>query len=144
MSRKEKGLRVDKKQPIYKENFEVVKKNQDLQQVIELEIEDTTCQKFDEYVKEKNVELIVDNDKNKEMVIIENILKNPIVVKYEDESTTHNPQILIDLLKMNTQACMHTHIEIDTSVYEVTSHVKSFKHILMEPKEAIKDISKAT
>ena len=87
----------------------MVKKDQDLQQVIELKIEDTTCQKLDEEVKEKKVELIVDNDKNKEMVIIENILKNPIVVKYEDESTTHNPQVLVDLLKMTTQACMHTH-----------------------------------
>ena len=43
VSHKEKGLRVEKKQPISKENFEVVKKDQDLQQVIELKIEDTTC-----------------------------------------------------------------------------------------------------
>ena len=50
-----------KKQPISKENFEVVKKDQDLQQVIELKIEDTTCQKFDEDVKQ-----IVDNDRNQE------------------------------------------------------------------------------
>ena len=67
------SLRVEKKQPISKENFEVVKKDQDLQQVIELKIKDTTCQKFDEDVKEKKVELIVDNDRNQEMVIIENI-----------------------------------------------------------------------
>ena len=73
VSSKGKGLRVEKKLLISKENFEVVKKDQDLQQVIELKIGDTTCQKFDEDIKEKNVELIVDNDKNQEMVIIENI-----------------------------------------------------------------------
>ena len=83
-------MRVEKKQPISKENFEVVKKDQDLQQVVELKIEYTTCQKFDEDVKEKKVELIVDNDRNQEMVIIENIVKDPIEVKYEDESITHN------------------------------------------------------
>ena len=59
VSRKEKGLRVDKMQPISKENFEVVEKDQDLQQVVELKLEDTACQKFDEEVKENNVELIV-------------------------------------------------------------------------------------
>ena len=90
VSSRGKGLRVEKKQPISKENFEVVKKNQDLQQVIELKIEDTTCQKFDEDVKEKKVELIVNNDRNQEMVIIENIVENPIKVKYEVESITHN------------------------------------------------------
>ena len=42
----------------------MVKKDQDLQQVIELKIEDTTCQKFDEDVKEKKVKLIMDNDRN--------------------------------------------------------------------------------
>ncbi|KAK9989591.1 hypothetical protein SO802_029830 [Lithocarpus litseifolius] len=52
VSSKGKGLRVEKKQIIPKENFEVVKKDQDLQQVIELKIEDPTCQKFDEDVKE--------------------------------------------------------------------------------------------
>ena len=52
----------------------MVKKDQDLQQVIELKIEDTTRQKFDEDVKEKKVEWIVDNDRNQEMVIIENIV----------------------------------------------------------------------
>ena len=61
VSSKGKGLRVEKKQPISKEKFEGVKKDQDLQQVIELKIEDTTCQKFDEEVKEKKVELIMDN-----------------------------------------------------------------------------------
>ena len=40
VSSKGKGLRVEKKQPISKENFEVVKKDQNLQQVIELKIED--------------------------------------------------------------------------------------------------------
>ena len=40
VSSKGKGLRVEKKQPISKEKFEVVKKDQDLQQVIELKIED--------------------------------------------------------------------------------------------------------
>ena len=66
MSSRGKVLRFDKKQPISKENFEVVKKVQNLQQVIELKIEDTTCQKFDKEVKEKKVELIVDNDKSKD------------------------------------------------------------------------------
>ena len=66
MSSREKGLTVDKKQPISKENFEVVKKVQNLQQVIELKIEDTTCQNFDKEVKEKKVKLIVDNDKSRD------------------------------------------------------------------------------
>ena len=34
------------------------------------------------------------------MVIIENIVKDSIEVKYEDDSTTHNPQVSVDLLKM--------------------------------------------
>ena len=38
--------------------------------------------------------------KKKEMVIIENIVEDSIKVKYEDESTTHNPQFSVDLLKM--------------------------------------------
>ena len=103
MSSKGKGLRVEKKQPITKEKFEVVKKDQDLQQVIELKIEDSTGQNFDEEVKETKAELIVDNNMNEEMVIIENIVEDSIVVKYKDESTTHNPQVLVDLLKMTTQ-----------------------------------------
>ena len=37
------------------------------------------------------------------MVIIENIVENLIEVKYEDKSTTHNPQVSIDLLKMTIQ-----------------------------------------
>ena len=48
----------------------MVKKDQDLQQVIELKIEDTTCLKLDEEVKKKKVELIVDSDKNQEMVSV--------------------------------------------------------------------------
>ena len=76
VSNKGQDLRVEKKQPITKEKFEVVKKDQDLQQVIELKTEDTTCQNFDEEVKETKVELIVDNDMNEEMVIIENIVED--------------------------------------------------------------------
>ena len=103
MSSKGNDLRAEKKHPISKENFEVVKKDQDLQQVIELKFEDTTCQKFDEDVKEKKVELIVDNDRNQEMIIIENIVEDPIEVKYKDESITHNHQVPVELLKMTTQ-----------------------------------------
>ena len=69
-----------------------------MQQVTKLKIKDTTYQKFDEDVKENKVDLIVDNDKNQEMVIIENIVKDPIKVKYDDESIIHNPQVPIDLL----------------------------------------------
>ena len=53
--------------------------------------------------KLKKFELIVDNDRNQQMVIIENIVEDPIEVQYQDESTTHNPQVLFDLLKMATQ-----------------------------------------
>ena len=91
VSSKGNDLRAEKKHPISKENFEVVKKDQDLQQVIELKIENTTCQKFDEGVKEKKVALIVDNDRSQEMVIIKNIVEDSIEVKYEDEFITHNP-----------------------------------------------------
>ena len=83
-------MRVEKKQPISKENFEVVKKDQDLQQVVELKTEYTTCQKFDEDVKEKKVELIVDNERNQEKLIIENIVEYPIEVKFKNKSITHN------------------------------------------------------
>ena len=99
MSNKGKGLRVEKKQLITKEKFE----DQDLQQVIELKIENTTCHKFEQEVKETKVKLIMDNDKNEEMVIIENTVEDSIDVKYEDESITHNPQVLVDLLNMTTQ-----------------------------------------
>ena len=37
------------------------------------------------------------------MVIIENIVEDSIEVKYEDESTAHNPQVSVDLLKMTIQ-----------------------------------------
>ena len=74
-----------------------------MQQVVELNLEDTTCQKFDEEIKEKKVELIVDNDRNQKTVTVENIVEDSIEVKYEDESTTHNPQVSIDLLKMTIQ-----------------------------------------
>ena len=103
VSSKAKDLRVEKKQSISKKNFEVVKKDQVLQEVIELKIEDTTCQKFDEDVKEKKVELIVDNDRNQGMVIIENIVEDPIEVKYKDESITHIHQVPVELLTMTTQ-----------------------------------------
>ena len=43
VSSKGKDLRIEKKPSISKENFEVVKRDQDLQQVIELKIEDNTC-----------------------------------------------------------------------------------------------------
>ena len=69
----------------------MVKKDQDLYQVIELKIEDATCQILDEEVKERKVELIVNNDRNQKMVIVENIVEDPIEVKYENQSTTHNP-----------------------------------------------------
>ena len=41
----------------------------------------------------------MDNDKNQEMVITKNIVEDSIEIKYEDESTTHNPQVSIDLFK---------------------------------------------
>ena len=37
------------------------------------------------------------------MVIIENIVEDSIEVKYEDEPTTHNSQVSVDLLKMTIQ-----------------------------------------
>ena len=45
----------------------------------------------------------MDNDKNQEMVINENIVEDPIEVKYDDQSIIHNPQVPVDLLKMTTQ-----------------------------------------
>ena len=42
----------------------------------------------------------MDNDKNQEMVITKNIVEDSIEIKYEDESTTHNSQVSIDLFKM--------------------------------------------
>ena len=58
--------------------------------------------RHDENVKEKKVELIVDNDRNQEMVIIENTVEDPIEVKYEDVSITYNHQVLVELLKMTS------------------------------------------
>jgi len=60
MSRSEKSLIVDKMQPISKENFEVVEKNQELQQAVELKLVDITFQKFNEEFKEKKIEYWVD------------------------------------------------------------------------------------
>ena len=37
------------------------------------------------------------------MVIIENIVEDSIEVKHVDESTTHNPKVSVDLLKMTIQ-----------------------------------------
>ena len=37
------------------------------------------------------------------MVINENIVEDPIEVKYDDQSIIHNPQVPVDLLKMTTQ-----------------------------------------
>ena len=59
--------------------FEVVKKGQDLQQVVELKLE-------------KKIGLIVEDHRNQEIVIIENIVEDPLEVKGEDESITHNPR----------------------------------------------------
>ena len=58
-----------------------------------MKLEDTTSQKFNEEVKKKKVELIVEDsiDRNQEMVVIENTVEDPIEVKYKDKSTTHNP-----------------------------------------------------
>ena len=53
VSRKDKNLKVDKKQPFSKENFEVVKKDQELQQVVELKFKDITCQNFDKEIKKR-------------------------------------------------------------------------------------------
>ena len=46
------------------------------------------------------------------MVIIENIVEDSIEVKYEDESTTHNLQVSIDLLKMTIQYVDFLGVEI--------------------------------
>ena len=77
-SSKGKSLMVEKKQPISRETFEVVKKGQDLQQVVELKLE-------------KKNELIMEDHRNQEIVIIENIVEDPPEVKGEEESITHNP-----------------------------------------------------
>ena len=56
----------------------MIEKDQDLQQFVELKLEDTTFQNFDDEVKEKKIELIVDNGENQEMVTIENIMEDPV------------------------------------------------------------------
>ena len=53
--------------------------------------------------KKKKIIYIYSEKKEEEMVIIENIVEDSIEVKYKDESTTHNPQVLVDLLKMTIQ-----------------------------------------
>ena len=73
-----------------------------MQQVVELKLKDSTFQKFNKVVKEKKIELIVDNGINKEKVIIDNIVEDSIKVKYENESTIHNPQVSLNLLKITT------------------------------------------
>ena len=80
-----------------------------------MKIKDTTYQKLDEEVKEKKVELIMDNDRNQEMEIVENIVKDPIEVKYKDKSTTHNPQVSVNLLKMTTQ-----YVEVENFNFIIT------------------------
>ena len=45
----------------------------------------------------------MEDHRNQEIVIIENIVEDPLEVKDEDESITHNPQVLVDLLKTTTQ-----------------------------------------
>ena len=57
----------------------MIEKDQDLQQFVELKLEDTTFQNFDDEVKEKKIELIVDNGENdQEIVTIENIMEDPV------------------------------------------------------------------
>ena len=57
----------------------MIEKYQDLQQFVELKLEDTTFQNFDDEVKEKKIELIVDNGENdQEIVTIENIMEDPV------------------------------------------------------------------
>ena len=68
----------------------MVKKGQDLQQIVELKLE-------------KKIELIMEDHRNPEIVIIENVVEDPLEVEGEDESITHNPQVPIDLLKTTTQ-----------------------------------------
>ena len=57
-----------------------------MQQVVELKLKDSTFQKFNKVVKEKKIELIVENGINKEMVIIDNIVEDSIKVKYENDT----------------------------------------------------------
>ena len=57
-------------QPSIGENLAVVEKDQDLQQVVELKLENNTIQEVDEDIKEKKIELIKENGGNHEMEII--------------------------------------------------------------------------
>ena len=116
-------------QPISKENFEVNEKDQDLQQFAKLKLEDITFQKFDEDVKEKKIELIVNNGKNQKMVIIENIVEDSIEVKYEDESITHSTQVSVNWLKITTQSVHFLGVEnfdfiINFLLIDVTNKLK--------------------
>ena len=51
-------------------SIEVDEKDQDLQQVVELKLEDNTLQEVDEDIKEKKIELMEENGGNHEMEII--------------------------------------------------------------------------
>ena len=65
-----------------------------------------TCTRLKSWTKlqKKNKYIYIYSEKKEEeMVIIENIVEDSIEVKYKDESTTHNPQVLVDLLKMTIQ-----------------------------------------
>ena len=117
-------------QPISKENFEVNEKDQDLQQFAKLKLEDITFQKFDEDVKEKKIELIVNNGKNQKIVIIENILEDSIEVKYADESITHSTQVSVNWLKITTQSVHFLGVEnfdfiINFLLIDVTNKLKA-------------------
>ena len=60
-------------QPSIEEDLEMVEKDQDLQQVVELKLENNTLQEVDEEIskkKEKRFELIEENGGNHEMEII--------------------------------------------------------------------------
>ena len=72
---------VEKKQPISRETYEVVKKGQDLQHIVELKLE-------------KKNELIVEDHRNQEIVIIENIVEDPLEVKDEDEDQNPTGQMI--------------------------------------------------
>ncbi|XP_065629811.1 uncharacterized protein LOC112002211 [Quercus suber] len=105
VSSKGKGLRVEKKHPISKENFEVVKKDQDLLQVIELKIENTTCQKFEEEVKETKVELIVNNDKNEEMLCFIFIFLIFTPIFCQQASSLYFTNLVVTLFGWNRPIC---------------------------------------
>ena len=63
------------------------------------------------------------------MVIIENNMEDSIEVKYEHESTTHNPQVSVDLLKMTIQYVDFLEVEnfnftINPSLIDVANKLK--------------------